>query len=620
MADTWARLVGRYRLGIVVGWLLVAIGSRLLAPSWDQVAFDGDFDYLPATMSSVAGGRLLDEAFPGDRARSQVVLFLGREYADLNKRDELVGLDLLRRLHHRLAEVSWQRAISQGYVGGEFSPNAPWAHWIEVTEESLNNAIDIDQQFYDLLSERLPETEATLDEPRLAIAYWDRAILRESLKVETEKIASDYEAALVLYPGLPKHSVPVAERDLSAWSSLLDVLSWDDAIIGQRLKTDGARLAVLQLSSELAATENIATIEAMDELVARVQAYSGRFADPGLEVLKTGSAAIGGETLIAARAAIQYTEWFTVILILTILAIVYRAPFLVAVPMISIFVAVVTSTALVTWLTQASANHALMGLDLRVFTTSRIFVVVILFGAGTDYCLFLIARLREEAAIATTWGDASHQALSGVSGALIGSALTTIVGLGMLWIAEFGKFHYTGPIIGLCLSVGLLVCMTFTPALLHVLGPRVFWPSKIGPCQIQDGANSSSSLLSSSGIVTGFWPSISLFITRRPMPLLVVGVGVLLLPAMYGWRHEDSVTYDLSSELGSQAESRRGLQMLQQHFSIGEINDVRLSKRKRLKRKQKNSPRVCMPFQKLLRFAPQTIPWAISHQTAKWVC
>ncbi len=574
MAETWARLVGRFRLWIVVGWFIVAIGARMLAPSWDEVAFDGDFDYLPPAMTSVAGGRMLDEAFPGDRSRSQVVLFMGRENGDLNKRDELVGLDLLRRLYHRLAEVSWQRAISQGYVRGKPDSNQPWGRWIELTQEALNNAIEIDKRFYELLGDRVPETAASLDEPRLAIAYWDRAKLFESLGAETEKIASDYEAALVLFPNLPKQFTPVADRDLSAWSNLLDILSWEDAIIGRRLKTSGAQMAVLQLSSELAATENIATIEAIDELIAKVQAYSGQFADPGLRLLKTGSAAIGGETLIAARAAIQYTEIFTIIMILTILVVVYRAPLLVAVPMISIGIAVVTSTALVTWLTQASANHALMGLDLRVFTTSRIFVVVILFGAGTDYCLFLIARLREEAALAATWSEASSRALSGVSGALLGSAFTTIVGLGMLWIAEFGKFHYTGPIIGLCLSVGLLVCMTFTPALLQLLGPRVFWPSKIGQMTSPDGSAPSYPLTNTSGLGAGVWPTISLFITRRPVALLTIGIGVLLLPAIHGWRNEDHVTYDLSSELGSQAESRRGLTLMQQHFAIGELNPV----------------------------------------------
>ncbi len=571
MPELWARLVERYRWWIVIGWIVVATFARAFAPSWDQVAYDGDFDYLPATMTSVAGGHLLDEAFPGDRSRSQVVLIVGREAAELNKHDELVGLDLLRRLYHRLAEVSWQRAVSLGYEKGAIDPSQPWARWIELTEGALDDALAIDNEFYELLGERVPDTTATLYEPRMAVAFWDRARLRELLGDEPDKIGSDFQAALLLVPELSKLVPPIAERDLTGWNNMLDVLSWEDPIIGRRMSTGGAKLAVMQLSSELAATENIATIEAVDELLQSVRDYSGRFADPGLRLLKTGSAAIGGETLIAARAAIRYTEVFTIVMILAILVVVYRAPLLVAVPMISIGLAVVTAVALVTWLTQASANHNLLGLDLRVFTTSRIFVVVILFGAGTDYCLFIIARLREEAA-KYDWSEACRRALSGVSGALMGSALTTIVGLGMLWIAEFGKFHYTGPIIGLCLCVGLLVCMTFTPALLHLLGPKVFWPSRIQHVDPNDSVTRRIS--GSTGVGAGLWPWISLFITRRPALLLVVGIGLLLLPAVHGWKHEDDVTYDLSSELGKSAESRRGLRLLQQHFEIGEINPV----------------------------------------------
>ena len=70
------------------------------------MAYDGDFEYLPTKMSSVAGGQLLDEAFPDVRSRSQIVLVLGRTSGELTKRDEIVGLDLLRRLYHRLGEVS----------------------------------------------------------------------------------------------------------------------------------------------------------------------------------------------------------------------------------------------------------------------------------------------------------------------------------------------------------------------------------------------------------------------------------------------------------------------------------------------------------------------------------
>ena len=117
LSDRWVASVLKKRLWILLAWLFVAISIRLSAPSWDEVAFDGDFEYLPAEMSSVAGGRLLDEAFPETRARSQIVLVLGRQQEKLTKQDEIVSFDLLRRLHHRFGEVCWKRAIDLGYQG-----------------------------------------------------------------------------------------------------------------------------------------------------------------------------------------------------------------------------------------------------------------------------------------------------------------------------------------------------------------------------------------------------------------------------------------------------------------------------------------------------------------------
>jgi RND superfamily putative drug exporter len=573
VADKWAELIHRFRGWIVLGWIAVAVFVRWIAPTWDQVAYDGDFDYLPAHLSSVAGGRLIDEAFPADRSRSQIVLLVARDSGELDPKDELVGLDLLRRLYHRLAEVSWQRAIELGYQTGPIQEDASWKRWVELTQSALDDAIRVDTEFYTLLEQHVPDTPPNLEEPRLAIAYWDRGHLREHLQSDPDGIASDYELALVLVPELPKLATPVSQRPLTGWKNLLDVLSWRDSVMGSRLSKAGARLAVLEMSSELAATENIDSIEAIEQLLTQVRKYSGQYARPGLRLALTGSAAIGGETLIAARAAIRYTELFTILLILAILVVVYRAPLLIAIPMISILLAVVTAVGLVTLITEASARDALLGLDLRVFTTSRIFVVVILFGAGTDFCLFLIARLREEATRAE-WDSACQKALSGVSSALLGSAFTTIVGLAMLWIAEFGKFHHTGPIIALCLCVGLLVCMTFTPALLGLLGPRVFWPNRLERIEDSGLFNLGNRTTTSTGIATGLWPWIALFITRRPMALLALGIGVLLLPAAYGWKHEDGVTYDLSSELSPSASSRQGLALLQQHFDIGEINPV----------------------------------------------
>jgi RND superfamily putative drug exporter len=569
----WSRWILRHGGWVLLTWMLCTIAIRIASPGWDQVAYDGDFEYLPAEMSSVAGGRLLDEAFPGERSRSQIVLVLAREDGKFSKRDSIVGLDLLRRLYHRLAEVSWQRALEYGYEGGPPVDGTPWARWIQLARDALDQSIAADEVFYDLLGDQVPDDAPNLFEPRVAIAYWDRGKLREAWGEPEEAVGEDFEAALIFMPDLPTMAVPIADRPLKPWQSLLDVLSWEDKLIGAKMQTDRARLAILQLSSELAATGNIQTVEAVHQLIDEVLSYSSRFTDPGLELLSTGSAAVGGETLMAARDAIRYTEWITVAMILLILAAVYRAPLLVLIPMISIGVAVVVSTSLVALLANWSMDGSLPWLDIRVFTTSRIFIVVILFGAGTDYCLFLISRLREEATKAP-WPVACERALSNVMGALLGSALTTVVGLAMLWIADFGKFHYTGPIVAICLLVGLFVCTSLTPVLLRLVGPRVFWPTKIHCVGNQPPSLLLSDRNDGGSLGGGAWNWIALMLTRRPVSTLGIGFLLLLIPAVVGLRHEDAVTYDLSSELSHSASSRRGLRLLQKHFDIGQINPV----------------------------------------------
>ncbi len=570
-SNRWANAVLARRWWVLAAWLAVAVIVRLAAPAWKDIAYDGDFEYLPANMSSVAGGRLLDQAFPGERSRSQIVLVLGRHDEKLKKSDSIVALDLVRRLYHRLGEVCWQRAIRYGYEGGP-PDQSTTGRWITLARESFDRSIAADDKFYERISEKLIEVPPSPREPRMAIAYYDRGKLLEAIRAPEEEVGRDFEAALVLMPELPTVVSPIEDRDLQSWDSLLDLISYDDQLIGASLRHPSALLVVMQLSSELAATGNIATVEAVEGLLGEIRRYSGRYTDPGLQLQMTGSAAIGGETLLASRDAIRYTEWITVAMILLILAAVYRAPLLVAVPMISIGFAVFVSTSLVALLTSWSIAGVMPGLDLRIFTTSRIFVVVILFGAGTDYCLFLIARLREET-MSHPWEEACRRSLHGVMGALMGSAMTTVVGLGMLWIASFGKFHYTGPVIAICLLVGFLVCTTLTPALLYTIGPKVFWPARVS-VENSPRLTLFHSPTSRRSYSSGVWSRIALILTRHPLITLTLGITVLSIPALYGLRHEDAVTYDLSSQLNHSAMSRRGLRLLAEHFKIGDINPV----------------------------------------------
>jgi RND superfamily putative drug exporter len=579
LGSALSRFVVGYWGWIIAFWLIAAIAARLGAPSWDSIAYDGDFDYLPAEMPSVAGAALLDRAFPKDRARSQIIILIARDKPTtsfaassagaappgaITKTDAVAGLDLTRRLYHKLAEVSLARAIELGWDADSVPSDETIEKLVERGKLALDESIVADEVYYEYFADRLGEVEGELGDtndrwPRLAIAYWDRSRLQRALG-EVEKADADASIAKQLFPAIDR-TPAIADRDLRGWESLRDVLTWNDQVIGHRLRTPWTRLVFLQLSSELAAVGNIATLNQIEAMIDLVKRRNAVFLEPGLRIIPTGTAAIGGETLRASADAIRYTELLTVVLILVILAVIYRSPLLVAVPLISIVIAVICATGLVAVIASASNVSGLGWVDLKIFTTSRIFVVVILFGAGTDYCLFLISRLREEAS-QHAWPMAIELSLSRVSDALVGSAMTTVVGLAMLWVADFGKFHYSGPVIAICLLVALAVCTTLTPALLLALGPRVFWPGKI-PTNLAD-------------IRSPLWHWIAGAMTRRPVIVLGIGLGLLVPPAVYGVLQERRVTYDISSELGPTAVSRRGIELLRENIALGASNPITL--------------------------------------------
>jgi RND superfamily putative drug exporter len=134
---------------------------------------------------------------------------------------------------------------------------------------------------------------------------------------------------------------------------------------------------------------------------------------------------------------------------------------------------------------QAAATLlARAGMD--VSSLFETFSIVIVFGAGTDYCIFLISRYHEELDLAERHGYAPSRPLRGgtlaaallVLAAVLGSsAATTIAGFSAQAVAEFGMFRTMGPAMALAVAITLAAALTLTPALMRLFGRLLFWPS-----------------------------------------------------------------------------------------------------------------------------------------------
>jgi RND superfamily putative drug exporter len=184
---------------------------------------------------------------------------------------------------------------------------------------------------------------------------------------------------------------------------------------------------------------------------------------------------------------------------------------------------------------------------------------VLLYGAGTDYCLFLVSRYREELAEGRGLTDAISRSVAKVGGALAASAGTVICGLGLMGFAEFAKVRCAGPAIALSLVVALAASLTLTPAMLHICGRAVFWPRGL-PTRVSGTTHND------------LWSRISRGVLARPAWVFAVAFLTLIPLAALGLRVRPQ--FKPTGELAKTSESVQGLNAIERHFNAGETGPV----------------------------------------------
>jgi putative drug exporter of the RND superfamily len=233
--------------------------------------------------------------------------------------------------------------------------------------------------------------------------------------------------------------------------------------------------------------------------------------------------------------------------VIVLLLVTYRSPSLWVLPVASAGVALVGAQALIYLL----ARHA--GLTVNAMSAGILNVLV--FGAGTDYALLLIARYREELRRHADRHEAMAVALRRAGPAILASAGTVVLALLVLMVADLNSTSGMGPVLAIGVGVALLAMTTLLPALLVITGRWVFWPARprVGSPEPTAG---------------GLWARVGRAIAVRPR-LTWMTTAVLLAAMAAGITGLNAHGLSTAASFRGQPESVAGAQVLARHFPAG---------------------------------------------------
>lgn len=435
---------------LAAAWVLLLVAASALAPEWDSVAKNGEFDALPESTPSRQGQKLFESAFPNEESSSSIVLVVRRESADV------------------------------------------------------------------------------------VLSDTDRAFVAETLVPRLRTLA--------------EHE-PLLSR----------IRTTSDELTGPLLASQDGRavLVIVELRSDFLDLRNREPVVQIERLLDEL--HQAKSVPEGLSILLSGSATIGRDLSAARAQGARAVEIMTLLLVIGLLVLIYRAPLPALIPLVTVYIAVKLSLRLLSIL----ADHGIVG----VFDGVQTYITVILYGAGVDYCLFLTARYREEIAAGATYEQGIASSLSKVGAALTASAGTVMGGIGMMVFAQFEKFREAGVAIVFSLALTLAAVLTLSALLLRAAGRWAFWPGKVGRASELETASDASSLPTTAR-VSG-WDRVGEWILKRPGLTLVLCLGAMAPLCAVAVKFQQHVSYGFLSNLPEEAPSVRGTHALQTHFPGG---------------------------------------------------
>ena len=273
------------------------------------------------------------------------------------------------------------------------------------------------------------------------------------------------------------------------------------------------------------------------ESVTAVRAIAAdAFAGSSTTVRVTGPPSTFSDQIAEAEHDLLFISIATAGLIALILLIVYRSVFTALLPLLVIGISLAVGRGVLSVLGE-------LGMPVSQFTVA--FMTAILLGAGTDYTVFLISRYHEQRRAQVAPDQAVEHATASIGRVILASAATVALAFAAMVFANLSVFAGMGPACAVAVLVGFVATVTLLPPVLSLAAKRGIGEPK-------------------SDRTRRYWNSVAVAVVRKPVPLLLVSLAILL--ALSAVATTMTLSYDDRKGQPDTTASNEGYHLLDRHF------------------------------------------------------
>ncbi|NNH71809.1 MMPL family transporter [Nocardia uniformis] len=313
-----------------------------------------------------------------------------------------------------------------------------------------------------------PKLTATTDQSEFLPSHYESI---QAMELQ-QRAFPDSQVPAALIVVARSDEAPLTERDSAKVAEVATVLSGrniaDVTAIAATPPSENRLVQVIAVQmTKVTAPDDTRQTDAVKSLR---DALKEQVSDTDLKAGITGAAASQLDQVESSEKGLAIIGIATIILILTLLLIIFRSPVIALLPIVVI--------AGISMLVGGVIAMVAKAFDLQIDSSVQALLTVVLFGVGTDYILFLMFRYRERLRAGDDARTAMVNSVSRVGEAITSAAAAVIIAFAALILSTLGMFRSLGTALAIAVAVMLVAGLTLIPAIVSLLGTKVFWPSK----------------------------------------------------------------------------------------------------------------------------------------------